>query len=94
MTPAGPPVETTDVRDACDRFRAVFEETEGADGYVSIEVSPGVAHRAEDTVAEAHRLWQTVQRATRESSASRSTSRTIIGPLVTTLAGLLKSQNA
>ena len=55
-------VETTDVRDACDRFMPVFEATEGADGYVSIEVSPGVAHRAEDTVAEARRLWKTVGR--------------------------------
>jgi transaldolase len=55
-------VETTDVRDACDRFLPVYERTEGADGYVSIEVSPGVAHRAEDTIAEAHRLWRTVNR--------------------------------
>ena len=55
-------VETTDVRDACDRFAPVFEATNGADGYVSIEVSPGVAHRAADTVAEAHRLWRTVGR--------------------------------
>jgi transaldolase len=55
-------VETTDVRDACDRFTPVFERTQGGDGYVSIEVSPGVAHRAEDTVVEAHRLWQTVGR--------------------------------
>jgi transaldolase len=55
-------VETTDVRDACDRFMPVFERTEGGDGYVSIEVSPGVAHKAEDTVAEARRLWETVGR--------------------------------
>lgn len=55
-------VETTDVRDACDRFMPVFDRTEGADGYVSIEVSPGVAHRAEDTVLEARRLWETVGR--------------------------------
>ena len=55
-------VETTDVRDACDRFMPVFEATQGGDGYVSIEVSPGVADRAEDTVAEAHRLWHTVAR--------------------------------
>ena len=55
-------VETTDVRDACDRFLPVFERTEGADGYVSIEVSPAVADRAEATVVEARRLWQTVGR--------------------------------
>jgi transaldolase len=55
-------VETTDVRHACDRFMPVFERTEGADGYVSIEVSPGVSDHAEDTVVEAHRLWKTVGR--------------------------------
>ncbi|HEY0997937.1 MAG TPA: transaldolase [Gemmatimonadaceae bacterium] len=55
-------VETTDVRDACDQFRGVYDATNGGDGYVSIEVSPGVAHHAEDTVAEAQRLWKTVDR--------------------------------
>ena len=55
-------VETTDVRDACDRFRAVYDLTRGADGLVSIEVSPGAAHDAEATVAEARRLWAMVGR--------------------------------
>ena len=55
-------VETTDVRDACDIFRPVYDATEGADGYVSIEVSPGSAHDADATVEEARRLWQTVDR--------------------------------
>ncbi|HEU4749410.1 MAG TPA: transaldolase [Gemmatimonadaceae bacterium] len=55
-------VETTDVRDACDIFAGVFSSTRGADGYVSIEVSPGVSNHAEDTVEEACRLWKTVDR--------------------------------
>ena len=55
-------VETTDVRDACDIFAGVFSSTRGADGYVSIEVSPGVSNDAEDTVEEACRLWKTVDR--------------------------------
>ncbi|MEX2177677.1 MAG: transaldolase [Gemmatimonadaceae bacterium] len=55
-------VETTDVRDACDRFRGVYDRTNGDDGYVSIEVSPGAAHDAAATVAEANRLWRTVDR--------------------------------
>ena len=55
-------VETSDVRDACDIFRPVYDATEGADGYVSIEVSPGSAHDADATVEEARRLWQTVDR--------------------------------
>jgi transaldolase len=55
-------VETTDVRDACDAFAGVFSSTRGADGYVSIEVSPGVSHSADATYDEACRLWKTVDR--------------------------------
>ena len=55
-------VETTDVRDACDRFAGVYSATRGADGYVSIEVSPGVSHSADASVEEARRLWKTVDR--------------------------------
>ncbi|NUQ21448.1 MAG: transaldolase [Gemmatimonadaceae bacterium] len=55
-------VETTDVRDASDIFRPVYDATKGADGYVSIEVSPGAASDANATVEEAHRLWKTVDR--------------------------------
>ena len=55
-------VETDDVRAACDLFAGVYSRTRGGDGYVSIEVSPGVANHAEDTIAEAHRLWTTVDR--------------------------------
>ena len=55
-------LETTDVRDACDRFAGVYSSTRGADGYVSIEISPGVSHNAEAAVEEARRLWTTVDR--------------------------------
>ena len=55
-------VATTDVRDACDRFRPVYDRTKGDDGYVSIEVSPGAANDAKATLEEAHRLWKTVDR--------------------------------
>ena len=55
-------VATTDVRDACDRFRPVYDRTKGDDGYVSIEVSPGAANDASATIEEAHRLWKTVHR--------------------------------
>jgi transaldolase len=55
-------VETTDVRDACDSFMPVYESTNGGDGYVSIEVSPGAANSAKETVAEAQRLWAMVGR--------------------------------
>ena len=55
-------VETTDVRDACDIFRPVYDKTNGYDGYVSIEVSPGAANDANATMAEVQRLWATVDR--------------------------------
>ena len=43
-------VETTDVRDACDIFRPSYDATHGADGFVSIEVSPGVGERRAATI--------------------------------------------
>jgi transaldolase len=55
-------VETTDVREACDLFRPVYDRTGGKDGFVSIEVSPGSANDARATVGEAQRLWATVKR--------------------------------
>ena len=55
-------LETTDVRDACDRFAGVYSSTRGADGFVSIEISPGVSHDADAAVEEARRLWKTVDR--------------------------------
>ncbi|MGL5810809.1 MAG: transaldolase, partial [Nocardioides sp.] len=53
---------TTDVRDACDVLRPVFDATGGVDGRVSIEVSPVLAHNADATVAEAKQLWAAVDR--------------------------------
>ena len=55
-------IATTDVRDACDRFRGVYDKTNGDDGYVSIECSPAVANDLDATIEEARRLWKTVDR--------------------------------
>lgn len=55
-------IATTDVRDACDTFRKVFDREHGADGFVSIEVSPSAAHDLLGTISEATRLWSTVDR--------------------------------
>ena len=55
-------VETDDVRAACDVFRGIYDATDGRDGFVSIEVSPGAANNTEATIEEAHRLWATVNR--------------------------------
>ena len=53
---------TRDVRDACDQFLGVYRDTDGVDGYVSIEVSPDLANDAAGTVEEARRLWATIDR--------------------------------
>jgi transaldolase len=55
-------VSTTDVRDACDIFRGVYAREKERDGFVSIEVSPALAHDMAGTVSEATRLWSTVDR--------------------------------
>ena len=55
-------IATTDVRDACDIFRGVYDRDKGRDGFVSIEVSPALAHDMMGTVSEATRLWSTVDR--------------------------------
>src|SRR3979490_295534 len=51
-----------DIRHATDVLRPVFEATKGADGYVSLEVSPYLAMSTQATVAEARRLWRSVDR--------------------------------
>ncbi|NIM52083.1 MAG: bifunctional transaldolase/phosoglucose isomerase [Gemmatimonadales bacterium] len=51
-----------DIRMACDIVRPVYEETLGADGFVSLEVSPRLAHHTAGTVADARRLWRAVDR--------------------------------
>lgn len=55
-------VATTDVRNACDAFRSVYDATNGADGFVSLEVAPDLARDAAGTVAEAKHLWKVVDR--------------------------------
>ena len=46
-----------DVQAAADLFRPVYDGSDGADGYVSLEVSPHLAADAERTISEARRLW-------------------------------------
>jgi transaldolase len=52
----------SDVRDACDILRSVYESTDRADGYVSLEVSPHIAHDAHRTMEMARKLWRLVDR--------------------------------
>jgi transaldolase len=52
-----------DVGDACDLLRRVWDEgCRGCDGYVSIEVDPGLAHDTEATIEEAARLHELIDR--------------------------------
>lgn len=52
----------SDIRQAADLFKGVYEESEGGDGYVSLEVSPALAHNTEETVEEARRLFRALDR--------------------------------
>jgi len=55
-------VAVQDIQRACDLFRSIYEAAEGHDGFVSLEVSPELAHSAEATLEEARRLWKAVDR--------------------------------
>jgi transaldolase/glucose-6-phosphate isomerase len=51
-----------DIQDAADILRPVYQSTKKRDGYVSLEVSPYLAHDTNGTLDEARRLWKTVSR--------------------------------
>jgi transaldolase / glucose-6-phosphate isomerase len=51
-----------DIQDAADALRGVYEESKFRDGYVSLEVSPYLALKTQETIDEARRLWKTVKR--------------------------------
>lgn len=55
-------VAVQDIRDTCDLFLPVYEASQGGDGFVSIEVSPGAARDAARTRHEARLLWEAVDR--------------------------------
>ena len=51
-----------DIQHAADKLLPVYQATNKVDGYVSLEVSPYLALRTDETVAEARRLWKAVNR--------------------------------
>jgi transaldolase len=51
-----------DIRDAADILEPVYENTSGADGFVSLEVNPDLARDTKSTIAEARRLWSAIER--------------------------------
>ncbi|MFL5761615.1 MAG: transaldolase [Thermomicrobiales bacterium] len=55
-------VEVEDIRDACDVLRSTYDASDGRDGFISIEVSPGAARDAAATRDEVQRLWTSVDR--------------------------------
>ena len=55
-------LSVSDVRAACDSFRASYDRLEGRDGFVSIEVNPELAGDTGNTIGEAARLWAAVGR--------------------------------
>jgi transaldolase len=51
-----------DIHGACDVFSRVYDETDGHDGYVSVEVDPGLAHDGPGTEAAARELHERLRR--------------------------------
>ena len=51
-----------DIQHAADVLRPVYDRTKGADGFVSLEVSPYLAMDTKGTIVEAERLWKDVKR--------------------------------
>jgi transaldolase len=51
-----------DIRNACDIFLPVYEESGGLDGYISIEVPPNIADDTESTISEARRYHREIDR--------------------------------
>jgi transaldolase / glucose-6-phosphate isomerase len=51
-----------DIQDAADLLKPVYESSKKRDGYISLEVSPYLARETQATLAEARRLWKTVNR--------------------------------
>lgn len=51
-----------DIQDVADLLRPTYDRAGGQDGFVSLEVSPGLAYDTMGTIEEAHRLWSLVDR--------------------------------
>lgn len=55
-------IAVRDVQEAADLLRPVYDQSKRRDGYVSLEVSPQLAHQTQGTIEEARRLWSAVRR--------------------------------
>ncbi|HTD39766.1 MAG TPA: transaldolase [Mucilaginibacter sp.] len=52
----------TDIQNATALFKGVYDESNGIDGYVSLEVSPFLALKTQETIDQAAKLWKAVDR--------------------------------
>ena len=55
-------IEIEDLQMAADLLRPIYDRTDGADGFVSIEVNPHLAYHTEESILEARRLWRELKR--------------------------------
>jgi transaldolase/glucose-6-phosphate isomerase len=51
-----------DIQLAADILKQVYDETDGLDGYISLELSPNLAHDTKGSISEARRLWKKIDR--------------------------------
>lgn len=51
-----------DIKDGADILKSVYDETNGLDGYISVEVSPDLAYKTDETILEARKLWKLINR--------------------------------
>jgi transaldolase/glucose-6-phosphate isomerase len=51
-----------DIQEGADALRPVYHQTQGRDGFISLEVSPYLALKTHETIEEARRLWREVGR--------------------------------
>ena len=52
----------TDIQDAADQLRPIYDKSNGGDGYISLEVNPRLAHDSASTITEAEQIWALVDR--------------------------------
>ncbi|MFH1754022.1 MAG: transaldolase family protein, partial [Candidatus Omnitrophota bacterium] len=55
-------ITVRDIQDAADALKGVYDETEGLDGYVSLEINPKLAYSLGQTLKEGERLYKKVDR--------------------------------
>jgi transaldolase/transaldolase/glucose-6-phosphate isomerase len=55
-------IAVKDIKRAADFFKSVYQETNGEDGFVSLEVSPHLAHDTEGTIKQAREFWNAISR--------------------------------